>query len=527
MPPKADPYATPAQRRIDVILVLICILAAVFLFLSSSHGRVDNNSETLGDNPELMRCLSKHTSDSSPPGAHGWVCRGAFLALTSARAAPLYWDTSTSAGLQAGNGNWSLSGGGANLRWSTAITGSPTLANWTNGSDAFFETSGTSLVSVNGAITVNSMIFDGTGYTIGFTSGSLSLVGSNITTNADATISTVLSGSVGLTKLGASILTLSGANIYTGGTTLSAGTLKLSGTGTLGSTSGSLTVNAGTLDLNGTTQTVGNFTGSGGTVLNNNTGTNITFTIGNGNGTGGNYQGVIADHSSGTGTVALTKTGTGTITLSGANTYSGGTTVGAGTLFVNNTSGSGTGTGTVTVNGTGTLGGNGTISGAVNVSASGATINPGATAGAIGTLNTGALTLSNSSKFSVDMLSGSGNADQINVTGAVNITLATLQLNIPNGTVFAAGDQYVLINNDLADAISGTFANAPAGTDTIDGYSWIVSYTSANGLGNDFVLTAVPEPSTWLAAALALGAIGFSQRKRLRVWASSAVERHS
>ena len=32
-----------------------------------------------------------------------------------------------------------------------------------------------------------------------------------------------------------------------------------------------------------------------------------------------------------------------------------------------------------------------------------------------------------------------------------------------------AGDQYVLINNDLADAISGTFANAPAGTDTIDG----------------------------------------------------------
>ena len=59
----------------------------------------------------------------------------------------------------------------------------------------------------------------------------------------------------------------------------------------------------------------------------------------------------------------------------------------------------------------------GTITGAVNVSASGATINPGATAGAIGTLNTGALTLSNSSKFSVDMLSGSGNADQISVTG--------------------------------------------------------------------------------------------------------------
>jgi hypothetical protein len=179
----------------------------------------------------------------------------------------------------------------------------------------------------------------------------------------------------------------------------------------------------------------------------------------------------------------------------------------------------------VTVNGTGTLGGNGTISGAVNVSASGATINPGATAGAIGTLNTGALTLSNSSKFSVDMTSLSGNADQINVTGTVNITLASLQLNIPNGTEFAAGATYTLINNDGLDAISGAFSNAAAGTDTINGYQWIVTYTG--GTGNDFVITAVPEPSTWLAAALALGAIGFSQRKRVRAWASSAVERHS
>src|SRR5207302_1053235 len=48
--------------------------------------------------------------------------------------------------------------------------------------------------------------------------------------------------------------TLSGANTYTGGTTLTLGTLKLSGSGTLGGTSGALTVNGGTLDLNGTSQ---------------------------------------------------------------------------------------------------------------------------------------------------------------------------------------------------------------------------------------------------------------------------------
>ena len=179
----------------------------------------------------------------------------------------------------------------------------------------------------------------------------------------------------------------------------------------------------------------------------------------------------------------------------------------------------------MTVNGTGTLGGTGTITGAVNVSASGATINPGATAGAIGTLKTGALTLSNSSKFSVDMLAGTGNADQISVTGAVNITLASLQLNIPNGTVFAAGDQYVLINNDAPTRFqerSPMLQPAPISSTVTFG-----SLLTLVATGNDFVITAVPEPSTWLAAALALGAIGFSQRKRLRAWASSAVERHS
>jgi autotransporter-associated beta strand protein len=200
----------------------------------------------------------------------------------------------------------------------------------------------------------------------------------------------------------------------------------------------------------------------------------------------------------GTTSGGLTKSGSGFWTLTGASTYTGGTTVGAGTLFVNNSSGSGTGTGTVTVNGTGTLGGSGSISGAVNVSASGARINPGANAGAIGTLSTGALTLSAASVFSVDMTSTT--ADRINVTGAVNITSASLQLNIPNGTVFTGGQTFTLISNDLTDAISGTFSNAPAGTDTINGYLWLVSYTG--GDGNDFTIQAVPEPSTWFTAAL-------------------------
>ena len=151
-------------------------------------------------------------------------------------------------------------------------------------------------------------------------------------------------------------MTLSAANTYGGGSTVSAGTLKLSGSGTLGASSGTLTVNGGTVDLNGTNQGVGNLTGAGGTILNDSTGTNKTLTIGNGNGGGGNYAGVIADHSSGTGTVALTKTGSGTIILSGANTFTGATVIGGGTLTLSTISGSALGSTTsVTVNSGGTL----------------------------------------------------------------------------------------------------------------------------------------------------------------------------
>jgi len=76
---------------------------------------------------------------------------------------------------------------------------------------------------------------------------------------------------------------------------------------------------------------------------------------------------------SGTGK-GLTKAGEGTLALSGASTYDGGTTIAAGTLLVNNTSGSGTGTGSVAVNDGGTLGGTGTIAGAVTIASGGAAL---------------------------------------------------------------------------------------------------------------------------------------------------------
>jgi len=182
-------------------------------------------------------------------------------------------------------------------------------------------------------------------------------VGNN---DAISTFSGILKNTAGnltLAKTGLGTLTLAGSNTYSGGTVINSGKLLLSGTGILG-VNAPLTINGGTLDLNGTNQGAGNLTntaGTAGTIINNATGTNVVLTIGNNNGTGGNFQGVIADHLTGNGTVGLVKTGTGTIVLSGANTYSGGTTISGGILeaFVPAAGGNSTlSTGAVTLNGT-------------------------------------------------------------------------------------------------------------------------------------------------------------------------------
>src|SRR6476646_8354622 len=73
----------------------------------------------------------------------------------SAGAATQWWDKNGTVGngLQEANGNWSTTGGGANLSWSTASTGTA-LTNWVNGNDAIFDNSGaatTATVTLNTA----------------------------------------------------------------------------------------------------------------------------------------------------------------------------------------------------------------------------------------------------------------------------------------------------------------------------------------------------------------------------------------
>jgi autotransporter-associated beta strand protein len=403
-------------------------------------------------------------------------------------------------------GGTTLTAGTLNINNASALgTGTFTIA---GGSNAIIDntTAGAITLSTNNAQIWNGdFTFTGT-QSLNLGTGAVTLGASRaVTVNANnLTVGGVISGSgFGLTKAGAGTLTLGGANTYSGGTTVSAGTLQLSGSGTLGSTNGGLTVNGGTLNLNGTNQGVGNLTGSGGTILNNATGTNVTLTIGNSNGTGGNYSGVIANRTSGTGTVALTKTGTGTITLSGTNTYTGATTVNAGTLLVNGNNSAATGA--VSVNGGGTtLGGTGTIGGAVTVG-SGAILLGGTGSGASGTL-----TLANNLTLNLGSI----------IELALGASGAHSTLARTGGTwSFNAIQAFIFTN---LGAQPGNYTNiitglgSDPGTEsgwTITNTGWIGNFTYGSG-DISLNVVAVPEPSTWIAGALALGAVVWTQRRR-------------
>ncbi len=138
-------------------------------------------------------------------------------------------------------------------------------------------------------------------------------------------------GSWGLTKDGEGTLALNSANTYTGGTTMNAGTLGV-GTGTaLGSAEVAFSGGVVVLD---------DFTGAS------------TMTVANDfslNGTGLRAFNVLSgDSATLSGTIAgdaeLLKSGAGTLILSTANTYTGGTTIEAGTLRLENDDAAGTGT---------------------------------------------------------------------------------------------------------------------------------------------------------------------------------------
>jgi len=158
---------------------------------------------------------------------------------------------------------------------------------------------------------------------------SVSLGAKNLTTGdaSSTTVAAVISGDGGtLTKQGSGTMTLTAANTYTGVTTISDGTVALSGAGSLEDTSDvNITGSTGTFDISAISagsETIGSIAGVAGSKA----------VLGAKNlKAGGSADTTMAGVISGSGG-SLTKTGSGKMTLTAANTYTSDTTIDAGTL---------------------------------------------------------------------------------------------------------------------------------------------------------------------------------------------------
>jgi fibronectin-binding autotransporter adhesin len=392
----------------------------------------------------------------------------------------------------------------------------------------------------------------GRGIALASNGGTLTLSGSS-----DGLISKAIGGNGGLTKTGAGTWTLSGVNSFTGQTTVNSGTLVLGAyyslasssgltinnggtvslenfnpigdssvtpvtinSGGLMTMSGNYSVNIGSLTLNGGELSSGGFFDAtyGSYYLRNDvtvgTGTSTISAVKiTGNGVrsfdvaSGGTLNVTGNFSSLYGSFGLTKTGSGTMTLSGSNDYTGATTVSAGKLKVTGSIASSD----VTVNG-GVL-----ASGSTGTVGKSVTVNTGATfaAGDVGTV--GAATVANDLSFSSgsifdwDLTTATYTYDTVSVAGALTIASGA-KFNVVSSTGF---------NDTFWDA-THTWSNIFGGKD-IDNflvsnflYSGSNIAPSAEGYftvsGTDLTWTAVPEPTSALAGLLI--AAGLLRRRR-------------
>jgi fibronectin-binding autotransporter adhesin len=149
---------------------------------------------------------------------------------------------------------------------------------------------------------------------------------------------------------------------------------------------------------------------------------------------------------------------------------------------------------------------------------SGANLAPGSSTGI---LTTGAVTLESGSNFVLELNNttpGTG-YDQLVVNGTVTLNLGNIVVLAGGG--LNVGDKFFVVVNDSTDPVVGVFAQGATVTSGSD--TFLINYLDDFGggmAGNDIslTLTEIPEPSTWIGAALALAAVGFTQlRKRSRV----------
>ena len=198
------------------------------------------------------------------------------------------------------------------------------------------------------------------------------------------------------------------------------------------------------------------------------------------NGTSSTFSGTFSGFGP---NATLNKTGNGTLTLLGANTFNGQTTVSAGQLMVHGTFTNGQ----IALSPSSTLSGTGAVGQIVGTAG---LIMPGP---GQGTLNsrTVSLTGSHGMLFEIGGTNSGADADMLRVTGTVTLSNTPLYLTWQTGG--KAGNKYLIIDNDGTDPVVGNFSALPQGTAwTYNGIQYQISYTG--GTGNDVVITQLTNP---------------------------------
>ena len=437
-----------------------------------------------------------------------------------------------------GTGSMAMSGGimssyGGSIGDSAGSTGSMTVSGgiWSNNElyvgysgTGTLTISGTGTVSVGGgagpvtiasqAGSVGTLNFGTNGGSAGTLSAGTIAFGSGAgVINFNQTNATTLSGSISgngtVNQLGTGTTTLTGNNSYTGTTTISAGTLQIGNGGASGTLGTTNVIDNGTLALN----------------------RSDVVTLGN----------TIS------GTGAFIQKGTGTTTLTGNNSYTGTTTISAGTLKL----GAGASLASTNIN-LGTMASQGTLdltgkssgytvatnqalsgSGSVTMAASqtltiasGANLAPGNNGSGVLTVN-GSLTLATNSSTSMEVTGtnaagASGGFDQIAVKlgnfsagGTLTINISGLVLSstpiTDNIFSYSNGGSWNSAQNFFSVVLTGLYPGTMAYTSAGTTWSWQSTFgnetdsVSLNMTTGVLTMTAVPEPSTY--ALFGLGAL--------------------
>ncbi len=335
-------------------------------------------------------------------------------------------------------------------------------------------------ISLSGGTTVR-----GGTNTLGTSAGTLTITGSNLSTSAYTIAADTKFIAASVNALGGGVKTVSSGGTVAFknvGTYTSAGQINLNGSGTQVASVGvgALQNIAGTNTFNGTINLASN--------------SSIGVTAGS-----------LTLGAGVTGGFALAKTGSGTLTLNGAsNTYTGATTISAGTLLIN---GSLASTATTTVDALANIGGNATFNGAVTVNGN---LSPGNSPGQMD-FNGQNLTLGSASTITMELGGTTRGTGASNYDSLIDIGTLTL-----GGTwtvsSFNAFNPAVSNMFDLFDATTVDASGFNVGSDLLlptlgGGLSWDTSGFTTNGQ-----IVVVPEPSAVLLGSL--GMLALLRRRR-------------